>query len=562
MTSTLPVASAATPPPGWFRHYPREWLRPDIFAGLTTAAVVIPKAFAYAAIAGLPVQAGLYTALLPMAIYAFLGTSRPLSVSTTTTIAILTGTALATVVPDGNPAALLAAVATLTALVGLMLLAAAALRFGFVANFISEPVLAGFKSGIGVVIIIDQLPKLFGIHIEKSGFFRDIVSIVQHLPEASRVTILLSLAMLALIYALERFVPRAPAPLIAVVTAIGATALLGLNAYGVAMVGEVPRGLPELMLPQWSLAAQLWPAAAGIALMSFTETIAAARAFAVPGEPRPLPNRELVALGLANAGGGLFGSMPAGGGTTQTAVNRKAGAKSQAAGVVTAGMALATLLLLSPFIALMPQAALAAVVIATSIDLFKPQDFREIARVRTTEFRWALIAFAGVILLGTLQGIVVAIVASLLSLAMQAYRPTVHELARKPETAVFRPVDGEHPGDEQWPGLLLVRVEGRVFFANAQSVGDAIWPLVDARKPLVLCIDCRAITDIEFTALKMLAEARDRLQLAGIDLWLADMNPAVFAVIERSSLGATLGRERMFLNLQSAVAEFKQRFPR
>jgi high affinity sulfate transporter 1 len=562
--STSSNVALATPGShtSWLRDYSRTWLRPDIVAGLTAAAVVIPKAFAYATIAGLPLQAGLYTALLPMAIYALLGTSRPLSVSTTTTIAILTASALALVAPGNEPGALLAAASTLTVLVGITLLVATALRLGFVANFISEPVLVGFKSGIGLVIIVDQLPKLLGIHIDKSGFLRNVLAIVGHLPDSSQATVLLSLATLAIIFLLARFAPRAPAPLIAVAAAIGASMLLGLESAGVSMVGEVPQGLPSLVLPQWSLAAQLWPAAAGIALMSFTETIASGRAFAVPGEPRPVPNRELFAIGMANVGGGLFGSMAAGGGTTQTAVNRKAGARSQAAELVTAAVTLATLLLLAPLIASMPQAVLAAVVIATSIDLFKPKDFREIRRVRTTEFRWALIAFTGVILLGTLQGIVVAIVASLLSLAMQTYRPPVYALARKPGTTVFRPIGDGHPGDEQFPGLLLIRVEGRVFFANAQSIGDAILPLVDEHKPAVLVIDCRAITDLEFTAIKMLAEARERLALGGTELWLAGMNPAVFAVIERSSLGKALGRERMFLNLQGAVEQYQKRYAR
>jgi high affinity sulfate transporter 1 len=541
------------------RDYPREWLRPDVIAGLTAAAVVVPKAMAYATIAGLPVQIGLYTAFVPMVIYALLGTSRPLSVSTTTTIAILTASALATAAPGGAPAELAVATATLSGMVGVVLGLATALRLGFVANFISEPVLAGFKSGIGLVIVIDQVPKLLGIHIDKSGFFRDLLAIVQHLPQASRVTVLLSVGILALIFVLERFLPKWPAPLVAVGAAILASALLGLQAAGVATVGEVPRGLPSLMWPQLELVSQLWPAAIGIALMSFTESIAAGRAFADPKEPRPLPNRELLALGIANVGGGLFGAMPAGGGTSQTAVNRLAGAKSQVAELVTASGALATLLLLAPFIALMPKAALAAVVIVYSFDLIKPSEFVAIRRVRTAEFRWAIIALAGVVVLGTLQGIVVAVVVSLLSLARQAYNPPVYALGRKPGTTVFRPLSPEHPDDEQWPGLLMIRVEGRLFFANAQRVGDLVWPMVEAAKPSVVLLDFRAVTDVEYTALKMLGEAEEKLRGAGRQLWVAGLNPAVFEVVERSRLGATLGHERMFLDMQAAVEKFQRR---
>ena len=256
----------------------REWLRADVLAGLTAAAVVIPKAMAYATIAGLPVQVGLYTAVVPMVVYAFVGSSRPLSVSTTTTIAILTGAELGRVAPGGGAAELMAATGTLALLVGAILLAAGALRLGFIGNFISESVLTGFKAGIGVVIVLDQLPKLLGVHIEKAGFFRDIASIVAHVPDASGATVLLALLLLALIFALERFAPWASPPLVAIAVAIALSAALGLREAGVATVGEVPRELPALLMPQLHLIEQMWPAAAGIALMSFAETIAVGRA--------------------------------------------------------------------------------------------------------------------------------------------------------------------------------------------------------------------------------------------------------------------------------------------
>jgi MFS superfamily sulfate permease-like transporter len=215
------------------------WLRADVVAGLTAAAVVVPKALAYATVAGLPVQVGLYTAFIPMVIYALLGTSRPLSVSTTTTIAILTASALGTAVPAGGASEFVSAAATLSVMVGAVLLLASLLRLGFVANFISEPVLAGFKTAIGLVIVVDQVPKLLGIHIDKTGFFRDVAAIVGHLPMSSMVTVLLSLAMLAVIFGLERFLPKAPAPLLAVGAAIAASAVLGLQASGVELVGDV-----------------------------------------------------------------------------------------------------------------------------------------------------------------------------------------------------------------------------------------------------------------------------------------------------------------------------------
>lgn len=531
--------------------------RRDILAGLTAAAVVVPKALAYATIAGLPVQIGLFTASIPMAIYALLGTSRVLSVSTTTTIAILTGAELARVAPGGG-GELITAAATLALLVGALLALASVLRLGFVANFISEPVLTGFKSGIGLVIVVDQIPKLLGIHIEKAGFFRDLLSIFRHLPETSMATLLVGLLVLAAIILLERFLPHSPAPIVAIGLAIAASALLSLEQSGVAVIGAVPGGLPGLVRPRFEILGMMWPAAAGIALMSFTEGIAAARAFAMPGEPRPQPNRELLAAGAANVAGGLFGAMPAGGGTSQTAVNRRAGARTQVASLVTAAMAIATLLVLGPLIGLMPQAALAAVVVAYSIGLIQPIEFREILTVRRIEFWWAIIAFVGVVLLGTLQGILVAVIASLLALAQQAYHPTVHVLGRKRGTDVFRPRSSEHPDDESWPKLLILRIEGRAFFLNAQRIGDQLWPLVEQSKPAVLVIDCRGLLDIEYTALKMLVEAEERLRRQGVMLWMAALNPGVLQVVQHSPLGRTLGRERMFFNVQAAVQRYEQ----
>jgi sulfate permease, SulP family len=540
----------------------RPWNGPilpaDLIAGLTAAAVVVPKAMAYATIAGLPVQVGLYTAFVPMIVYALVGTSRPLSVSTTTTIAILTGAELSALASAGNTGDGAAAVATLAVLVGILLTLASAMRLGFVANFISEPVLAGFKAGIGVVIVVDQCPKLLGIHIAKEGLFRDIFSIVQKFPDTSLPTVLVAVSMVALILLLERFAPRAPAPLVAIGVSIATSALFGLEQFGVEVIGIVTGGVPVLIRPDAGLVRDMWAPAAGIALMSFTESVAAARAFAISGDPRPVPNRELLAIGLANVAGGVFGAMPAGGGTTQTAVNRKAGARTQAAGVTTAVTALATLLVLASVIGLMPQAALAAVVVAYSMDLIKPHEFLEIRRVRRIEYRWAVIACVGVVLLGTLQGILVAVVASLLALAHQAYDPPVRVIGRKRGTSVFRPRSSDHPDDETWPGFLILRVEGRAFFLNAQRIGDKIWHAIEAERPTVIVLDGSALIDIEYTALQMLVEAEEKLRQQGIVLWLASLNPETLKVVQRSSLGKTLGRSRMFVDLQSAVLQYEQ----
>ena len=548
--SRLPIAE-------WLRDYQGAWLRLDIVAGLTAAAVVIPKAMAYATIAGLPVEVGLYTAFLPMVIYAFLGTSRCLSVSTTTTIAILSAAALGEVAPSGDAAALVTACATLTLLSGAILVVASVLRLGFVANFISEPVLTGFKAGIGLVIVVDQIPKLLGIHFAKASFFHNLLSIIQGLPESSMVTVLVGGITMAVLIVMERFLPRVPAPLVAVAGAVTAVSLLGLPALGVHTVGHVPTGLPSLTLPNSSLIARLWPAALGIALMSFTETVAAARAFVQSGEPLLEPNRELLATGIGNVGGALLGSMPAGGGTSQTAVNRSAGARTQVAGLVTAAVTLLTMLLLAPLIALLPDATLAAIVIVYSIGLIKPAEFRAIRGVRRMEFRWALVALAGVVLLGTLQGIVVAIVVSLIALSYQVVDPPVHVLGRKRGTDVFRPRTPEHPEDETYPGLLMLGLEGRLFFFNAERVAQKIRPLIEAEKPRVVALDLGGVFDLEYTAMKALTEAEKRSRANGVLLWLVGLTPGVLNVVQHSPLGQTLGRERMFFNLEQAVDKYR-----
>ena len=290
--------------------------------------------------------------------------------------------------------------------------------------------------------------------------------------------------------------------------------------------------------------------------MSFTETIAAGRAFAVSGEPPLVPNRELVATGLANACGAVWGSMPAGGGTSQTAVNRMAGARTQLAELVTAGATLLTMLLLAGPMSLMPQATLAAVVIVYSVGLIKPTGFKAILEVRRMEFIWALAALAGVVLLGTLQGILVAIVLSVVALAYQVADPPVYVLGRKPGTNVFRLRSAEHPQDESFPGLLLLRIEGRVFFLNAARIGEKIRELVDELKPRVVAIDLSGVFDLEYTALKALIEGERQMRERGVAVWLVELAPAVLEVIQRSPLGHTLGQERMHYNLEIAVREY------
>ena len=550
--------AALLPALGWLRSYDRSCVKPDVVAGLTTAAVVIPKAMAYATIAGLPLQVGLYTAFLPAVVYALMGTSRVMSVSTTTTIAILCAAELGAVGASHPDVGLATAIATLALLVGVTLVAARMLRLGFVADFISDPVLTGFKAGIGVVIVVDQAPKLLGIHIDKGGFFHNLASIAAHVPETSIATLTVALATFAVIALFEKFAPKSPLPLIAIGGAIAASSFMGLQSQGVSVVGAIPSGFPSLQLPDLSLVAEMWPAALGVALMSFTETIAVGRAFAREHDPRPEPNQELAAIGAGSIAGAFFGAMPSGGGTSQTAVNTNAGARTQVSELVTAAAALGTMLFLAPLLAPMPNAALAAVVIAYSIGLIDPAELKAIRAFRTREFRWAIAAFAGVILLGTLQGIVVAVILSLAGMMQLANNPPLHVLGRKRGTNVFRPRSPEHTDDETFPGLLMLRTEGRIYFANATVLGEKLRDAVAREQPKVIAIDCSAIPGFEFTALKMLVAADTRMREQGVALWLVALNPEALELVRRTPLGAS-GNERMFFNLEAAVEAYAAR---
>lgn len=539
-------------------HYRREWVGPDIIAGLTAAAVVIPQAMAYGAMASLPLVVGLYTALVPPVVYAFIGTSRPLSVTTTSTLAILTATVLRHAAPAGSSAALVSLAATLAFTIGAVLLVAWVLRLGFVAQLISEPVLVGFKAGIGLVIVVDQLPKLLGVQVAKGHFFPSVAAICERLPQASVATVVLGVVMLGVQVGLKRYWPQVPAALAAVAVGIAASVWLGLPRRGVELVGAVQGGLPSLALPQFSLLPDLWPAAAGIGLMSFVETVAAGRAFVGPGERRPNANRELCALGVANLLGGCLQNMACGGGTSQTAVNRQAGARTQMAGLVMALAVLAVLCFLGPVVERMPKATLAAVVIVPCLGMVRLDEFGAILRTRWMEFSWAVTALAGVLVFGTLRGILIAVLLSVFALSYHNNHRPVFILGRKPGTDVFRPRSAEHPEDETFPGLLMLKTEGIIHFGNAQRIGELMRAAVDEHKPQVVVIDCSAIPDFEYSALKMLIEAEKNLCREGISLWLAALNPQPLQLIQKGPLGATLGRQRLLFNLEQAVHRYQE----
>jgi anti-anti-sigma factor len=291
--------------------------------------------------------------------------------------------------------------------------------------------------------------------------------------------------------------------------------------------------------------------------MSFTESIAVARAFVKPNEPQINANRELIATGIANLGGGLFSAMPAGGGTSQTAVVRAAGALSQKSSLVTATVAAAVMLLLAPLLALLPYATLATVIIVYSASLIQPKEFIAIYKIRAMEFRWALIACLGVLVFGTLQGIVVAIIVSLLGLSSQTAKLRVSAIGRKRNTDVLRPLSPEYPDDETIDGLLIIRPEGSIYFVNVQNVADQIQALVTQYQPKIIALDMSRVPNIEYSALERLVEGEQRVADDGQTLWLTGLNPNVLEIVRRSGLAERLGRERMLFNAHIAIERYQ-----
>jgi sulfate permease, SulP family len=545
--------------PSWLQHYQRSWLRPDLIGGLTVAAVVIPKAMAYAVIAGLPIQAGLYTALAATIVYPLLGSSRSLSVTTTSAIAMLSAAVVASTVAQTNASPVVIA-ATLTMLVGVILILARFLRLGFLANFISKPVLVGFQAGVGVVIIIGQIGAILGVHIESHS----VPGILQELPAAiwgtHGLTLAIALLGLGIMLAMPRLFPRLSASLAWVVLSILISALLGLEAMGVPMVGAVPSGLPVLALPDLSLAAVVLPGAFGIALMSFTESVAAARTYTERTDPPVDPNRELLAVGAANLASAAVGGLPAGGGASQTNVADNSGVRSQMAQWVNAAVVLLCLLVFSDIIGLLPKAALGALIIIASIHMIKPDDFLAIARIRPMEFSWAIITMVGVLLIGTLEGILIAVAISVISLFYQAVNPPVYAVVYNRAKGIFRRF-GEDNEDISLPGLLILRTEGRINFANASNTREKMHALVMEANPKVIALECSGIPDFEYTALNMLIEIEEDLAQRGIELWLVAVNPDLRLTLKRSSLEQKLGPERIFFNLRQALEAWEMRAP-
>jgi SulP family sulfate permease len=536
----------------WLFSYRREWLRHDLIAGITVAVVILPKAMAFAVVAGLPIEIGLYTALAATLAYPLFGTSRPLSVTTASAMAMFTATGIA-LMSTRNPAIDPRTVAaTLALMVAGVLLGAWLLRLGFLANFMSEPVLVGFQAAVGITIIASQVSVVLGVH----GHDSTLIGVIRELPaliaDAHLLTVAIAVTGIVALVLLPKVAPKLPAPLVWVGVSLLASGWFRLSAEGVKLVGKVPSSLPPLSIPDLSFAASLVPIALGIALVSFVESAATARAFCRSEDPPIDANRELLAMAAANAASAVMGGMAACGVPSATGVADEAGARSQLAQWVSAVAIAVTLLYFSGPMGLLPKPALAAVIIVASAVLIKPRKFLAIARVRRMELAWALITLTCGVFLNLLYGVLIAIGISILSLIYLASRPPVYALVYDREKRQFRPAADAEPL-EVMPGVLMLRIEGRLMFANADNVAEKLRTIIGSSTPRVIVLECSGVPDIEYTALDALAHAEKNLRARGIGLLLAGVNRDVRTLIDRSPLGEALGADRI---LPDAYAVF------
>ena len=520
--------------PSWLRGYDRAWLRPDVIAGAVIWSVVTPQAVAYAQIAGLPPEAGLVAAPAAMLGYALLGSSRTLVVSATTATSALSAAAVGPLA-DGDAARFAALSAALALVSAAVLVAAGLARFGGIADLVSKPVVTGFLFGLGLLITVGQLPSLLGVPPGEGDFFPQVADLIGELGDAHGPTVAVGAASVAALVAFKRLAPRLPGTLIVLAGAIACSALLGLDDRGVAVIGELPDALPDPAVPDVGVddLVALLPAALGVIIVS-TEAVSVARALATQDGYAIDVNRELVALGGANAITGLTSGFVQSGGASQTAAAQNAGGRSQLASVIAAVLILLTGAFLSPVFTDLPQATLGAIVIVAVAGFWRVSELRRFARVRRTALVFALLALAGVLLLGVLEGLVVTALLSLAVVVKHISRPEVAELARDPESGAWGRMD-RHPGWARDPRALVARIDGPLFYANGVNVKDQLLALV-ARAPappavLVLELDQ---SDADLETADTLAELTGALAAKSVELRLGAVRAPVQALLERA----------------------------
>jgi high affinity sulfate transporter 1 len=542
------------------RTYQAAWLPRDLVSGIVLCALLVPQGMAYAELAGLPAITGLYTTVVCLLAYAAFGPSPFLVLGPDSSLGPMIAAAILPLAA-GNTEYAVALAGMLALIVAAICIGAGLARLGFVADLISKPVRVGYLAGLAVTIFIGQLPKLFGYSVDADGLVQELLAFLKNLNQTNPWTLAVGLLSLLLILGLKRWAPRIPGVLVAVVVAIAATTLFDLAAKGVDTVGMLPQGFPLPSFPKVELSALplLVAAAFGVSLVAVGDTISTSAGFAARRGYDVDGDQEMVGIGSANLLAGLFQGFPVSTSGSRTAVAEQAGAKTQLTGVFAAALVLAMLLFVPGLVQNMPQSALAAIIIAASLSLFDVGELRHLWSVRKSEFVLAVAAILGVALVGVLQGIVIAVVISIFQLFVRAWRPYAAVLGRPEDIPGYHDIT-RYPDACQIPGLLMIRWDAPLFFANANLFKKKIRTLIVQAEPspVWIVVAAEPVTDVDTTAGDMLVDLDLELNAAGIHLIFAELKDSVKEKIERYGLLETLDRRHFYPTINAAVGEFQR----
>jgi SulP family sulfate permease len=542
---------------GWIRSYQRQWLRGDLVAGFAVAALIVPKNLGYAGIAGIPLQNGLYAAAAGAILYPIFGTSRQISTGPSSGLAAVAASAVAVAGITGTDD-VASFVALMTLASGALFLVLAVLRMGWIAQFLSRAVVTGFLFGAAIDVVIGELPKLTGTEASGSNPLRELGSWLRTLGDTQPATVVVGVGALAVVFGLRFIAPAVPGALVLVIGGLLASRLFDLAARGVALVGDVPRGLPTFQVPDTQAlrdhAGTVAVAAVALVLIGFSQTAGDSRTFAARHRYRIDINQESIAQGMANVGAGLVQGMPVSTSLSASSLNDHSGARTGLASITSGVTVLLTLLFLAPLFSDLPKPVLAALIIeAVVMGMMDVPEMRRLLRVQPFDFWIAVAAIAGTLLLGVLAGVMVGVGLSLIWLISVATRPRMPLLGRDPETHYFRELD-ENPEDEQFPGLVVLRLDGGLFFATSDALEDRVREVTLSTPEIRgIVLDFVAVDFIDSQGSAKMNEILALTEQAGITLRLARAKPAVRDVLRRDGVLKRLGDEGSYLSVGQAV---------